>query len=223
MTTDPSFALKESLLADLRRARWRPGERLPTERQMCADHRLGRAAVRRALAEIKQLGLITQTVGSGTYVAKDAAGRLEPASLLSSGTLSPATLMEARLVLEPALVDLIIRHATTADFTALERCCDQADAARTLDAFEHWDGEFHRSLVLAAHNSLLDSVFAQLSQARRTAEWGVLKKRSATPERRAAYGRQHRQLIAGLRERDAATARAALMQHLADVRDNMFD
>ena len=138
---DRGFALKESLLADLRRARWRPGERLPTERQLCADHQVGRAAVRRALAEIKQLGLITQTVGSGTYVSRQAAGQPVPP------VLSPATLMEARLALEPALVPLIIRNATAADFAALDACCSAGDAARTLEAFEQADGAFH--LLLA--------------------------------------------------------------------------
>lgn len=214
---DQSFALKELLLADIRGARWRPGERLPTERQLCADHKVGRAAVRRALAEIKEMGLITQTVGSGTYVSRPAASpNREP-------VLSPATLMEARLILEPALVPLIIRHATSADFATLESYCDAGDHASTLEAFEQADGEFHLHLACATRNDFLIGTFQQLSQARNTAEWGSLKRRSATAARRLLYGQQHRILLGHLRDRDTALARETLTSHLSGVARNMFE
>lgn len=214
---DQSYALKASLLADLRGARWGPGERLPTERQLCLDHKVGRAAVRRALAEIKQLGLITQTVGSGTYVSQRAVAQPVPP------VLSPATLMEARLALEPALVPLIIRNATAADFAALDACCGAGDGARTLEAFEQADGEFHLLLAHAAHNDFLVIMAEQTSQARNTAEWGGLKRRSATVERRRIYARQHRAVLGFLRDREAGAAKQALVEHLADVARNMFE
>ena len=215
--TDRSFALKTALLADLRLARWRPGERLPTERQLCADYQLGRAGVRRVLAELKQLGLVTQIVGSGTYAAQ----LLPPRS--SSPVLSPAMLMEARLALEPALVPLIVRNATAADFALLESCCQSADAAQSLAEFEQADGQFHLLLARAAHNSFLIEMAEQMSQARNTAEWGGLKRKSATVERRLHYGRQHRTLLDFLRDRETAGAREALLHHLTDVARNMFE
>lgn len=214
---DQSFALKELLLADIQGGRWRPGERLPTERQLCVDHEVGRAAVRRALAEIKEMGLITQTVGSGTYVSRPTT------SPNRDPVLSPATLMEARLILEPALVPLIIRHATSADFATLEAYCNAGDQASTLEAFEKIDGEFHLHLACATHNEFLLKTFQQLSQARNTAEWGSLKRRSATAERRILYGQQHRALLGYLRDRDTALARETLTSHLLGVASNMFD
>lgn len=214
---DQSFALKELLLADIQSGRWRPGERLPTERQLCADHKVGRAAVRRALAEIKGMGLITQTVGSGTYVSRPIAGSNR------DFVLSPATLMEARLILEPALVPLVIRHATSADFATLEACCDAGDQASTLELFEKADGDFHLHLACATHNEFLIDTFQHLSRARNTAEWGSLKRRSATAERRLLYGQQHRALLGYLRDRDTVLARETLTSHLSGVARNMFD
>ena len=215
---DQSIGLRDSLVADLRAGRWKSGDRLPTERQFCCTYQVGRATVRRALGEIKAMGFIRQTVGSGTYVTAISAEHLYPLP-----SLSPAMLMEARLALEPALVELIVRNATGADFAALEACCDQADAAETLREFERWDGEFHLQLARASHNSFLTSVLAQMSRARETAEWGVLKQRSATPDRRLAYGRQHRDLLTALRHRDAAAAAEILRTHLVHVQQNMFD
>ena len=221
LARDPGFALKQALLAALRDARWRAGEKLPTERQMCGLYTVGRSTVRRVLGEMKALGLVTQTVGSGTYVARDIADKLPLAAPPELG-ISPAELMEARLIFEPGLIDLAIRNATAADFAALEECCRNADSARTLQQFEYWDDAFHRALAAATHNGFVGSVCALISKVRDDGEWGLLKQRSALPERRAAYQREHWAILAALRQRDAALAREALRDHLIHVRRNMF-
>ena len=53
-------------------------------------------------------------------------------------------------------------------------------------------------------------------------EWGALKRRSATPERRRAYEREHRALVAALRDRDGELAGALCLAHLAHVRRNLL-
>ena len=219
LSRDPAFALKQALLANLRDGRWKPGEKLPTEREMCALYQVGRSAVRRVLGEMKAMGLITQTVGSGTFVAARPA---EPSPPPVEIGISPAELMEARLIFEPGLIDLVVRNGTAADFADLDACCGNADAAQTLAEFEHWDDAFHRGLADATHNGFVVSVFALISRVRDAGEWGVLKQRSAIPERRAAYQREHWAILAALRQRDAALAREALLQHLLHVRRSMF-
>lgn len=216
---DPALALKQTLLANLRDAYWQPGEKMPTEREMCALYKVGRSTVRRVLGELKAMGLITQTVGSGTFVAARPAEQPPPPVEIGIG---PAELMEARLIFEPGLIDLVVRNGTGADFAELEACCHNADAAQTLAQFEHWDDAFHRGLAAATHNGFVVSVFALISRVRDAGEWGLLKQRSAIPERRAAYQREHWTILAALRQRDAVQAREALHQHLLHVRRNMF-
>jgi DNA-binding FadR family transcriptional regulator len=221
LSRDPAFALKQALLAGLRDGRWQAGEKLPTERQMCALYDVGRSTVRRVLGEMQALGLLRRTVGSGTYVAGDIAGKL-PQAAPPEASISPAELMEARLIFEPGLIDLAIRNGTAADFAALEECCRNADAARTLQQFEHWDDAFHRTLAAATHNGFVGRVFALISKVRDEGEWGLLKQRSAMPERRAEYQREHWAILAALRRRDGGAAREALVDHLVHVRRNMF-
>jgi DNA-binding GntR family transcriptional regulator len=57
---------------------------------------------------------------------------------------------------------------------------------------------------------------------REQGDWGVLKKRSVTPERRAIYEQEHRDLVAALKARDAEAARELMEAHLVQVRRNMF-
>jgi DNA-binding FadR family transcriptional regulator len=221
-SNDPAFTLKETLIGNLRNDHWRPGEKLPTERQMSESHGVGRSTVRRVLRQMKDLGLITQTVGSGTYVADDIADKLPQPAMREIG-ISPAELMEARLIFEPGLIELVVRNATASDFSDMEECCHQAEIAETLEQFEHWDGAFHQKIANATHNNFVISVFDLINNVRERGEWGLLKKKSVTPERRDAYQKEHRALLAALRNRDAETARETVLSHLINVRRNLFN
>jgi len=220
---DPAALLRETILENLKSGTWRAGHRIPTERALCEQFDMGRSTVRRVLGQLKDAGLITQTVGSGTYVSEQVQGALTSLSASAPApTASPAVLMEARMALEPAIVEMVIRNATPADFARMEQCCEQAELAASLDEFEHWDGLLHEVIAEAAHNTFISNVFHLMNQARAQGEWGMLKRSSVTPERRAAYQREHRQLVAALRERDLATAMAHTREHLVHVRRNLL-
>ena len=126
------------------------------------------------------------------------------------------------MALEPAIVELVIRNATPADFARMAQCCERAEAAHTLDDFEHWDGMLHEVIAEAAHNSFVRQVFKLMNQARAQGEWGMLKRRSVTSERRAAYQQEHRQLVAALRARDLARAPECTRGHLQHVQRNLL-
>lgn len=223
---DAAAVLREAITENLRSRQWRAGHRLPTERGLSELYGIGRSTVRRVLQDFKRQGLITQTVGSGTYVADQVQSALVGLAALAPGaaarTVSPAELMGARLVLEPALIDLVIGNATAADFERMDECNAMAEAATTLEAFEHWDGALHGAIAEAAHNGFMASVARLLNEARAQGEWGALKRRSATPERRLDYQREHRALVAALKDRDAERARALCLAHLLHVRTNLL-
>jgi len=220
---DAAAKLRETILAKLRSRTWRAGQQLPTERALGEQFGLSRSTVRRVLQDFKRKQLITQTVGSGTYVADrvhEALTDLAPRS--AAQAVSPADLMSARLLLEPALIEAVIGSATAADFARMDECNAGAEAAATLEDFEHWDAQLHEAIAAAAHNAFIASVFRLMSEARTQGEWGVLKRRSATPARRLEYQREHRALVAALKDRDAERARALCLAHLQHVRANML-
>lgn len=221
---DPAGRLRDALLQQLRAGRWPAGHRLPTERALAAQHGLSRSTVRRVLQQLRQRGLITQTVGSGTYATPQAAALLaaDPLPAATLPAVSPAELMAARLVLEPAVMDLVVHHATAEDFARMDACNARAEAAQTLEDFEHWDAALHEAIAAAAHNRFITQLFRSVSLAREQGEWGLLKRRSATPERRAEYQQEHRALVAALKQRDADTARDLCLAHLRHVRRNLL-
>ncbi|MCW5603145.1 MAG: FadR family transcriptional regulator [Burkholderiales bacterium] len=198
-----------------------PGARLPTERELSKRFAAPRNAVRRILAQLEAEGAITRHVGRGTFLADhaDAGGGFPPESISHT---SPAELMEARLRIEPALAELIATNATPSDFERMEMCLDKAERAATLDEFELWDAALHQALAASTHNRFVVRVLDMVTAVRRQAEWGKLKDRIVTPERRLQYQKEHRDIVQSLRERDAERARACILAHLQHARRNLF-
>ncbi|CAN5254392.1 FadR/GntR family transcriptional regulator [soil metagenome] len=220
---DSSAVLKEAIIENMRAGLWRAGHRISTERELSEQFDVGRSGVRRVLAQLKQGGFIRQTVGSGTYVSDDVASALARIGVVAPTlATSPAELMEARLALEPSIIEMVIRNATPADFDRMDECCDQGEAAATLEAFEHWDGALHESIAAAAHNAFVTNVFKLMNAARAQGEWGMLKRQSVTAERRVAYQHEHRALVAALRDRDLTRAIDRAREHLIHVRRNLL-
>jgi DNA-binding FadR family transcriptional regulator len=199
-----------------------PGARLPTERELSERFAVPRHALRRMLAQLEAEGAITRHVGRGTFLASsNAPARGEQPSRSVMHT-SPAELMEARLRIEPALAELIVTNATPADLTRMETCLDQAESAESLDEFERWDAALHQALAAATHNRFVVCVLDMVAEIRDQAEWGKLKDRIVTPERRLVYQREHRAIVEALKARDAERARQCILAHLQHARRNLF-
>jgi DNA-binding FadR family transcriptional regulator len=224
-------ALASYLEEAIRTGRLREGVKLPAERELSEEFGASRGAVRRVLADLKGRGLITQAVGSGTFVLRqeNAAGAAMGAEAgAASATArevvqtSPAELMEARLLIEPLMPGLIVRYATVGDFARMVECVERSEAAQSIEEFEKWDGELHKTFALATHNSFFLRVLELTNEVREQGEWGRLKRKSLTPERRSEYEAQHRAIVEALRDRDADLACELLTGHLKQIRHNLF-
>lgn len=218
-------ALAAYLQAEIRSGNIPVGVKLPAERELSQRFNTSRGSVRRVLSALRDRGWITQTVGSGTFAARPA---LEESIGAGGDDLvldqtSPAELMEARLLIEPLMPTLIVRHASRSDFSRMHECLINGERAQTVEEFERWDGELHQAFALATHNRFFLQVLALSNRVRQQDDWGRLKRNSLTPERRAEYERQHRAIVAALEDRDAETAREALVAHLVQIQKNLFD
>jgi len=196
----------------------RAGVKLPAERELSERFGASRGAVRRVLSGFRERGLITQAVGSGTFVADSSASQAGP-----EVHVSPAELMVARRLIEPLMPGLIVRNATAADFAAMQHCILQSEAAESTAGFEHWDSELHKALAVATHNGFFVRILELTQRVRDQGEWGRLKAKSLTGERRKEYESQHRALVDALRDRDAAVAQQVLIRHLDQIQRNLFD
>lgn len=63
------FQLKEYIKQQIQDGVWQPGEKIPTEAELCETYNISRTPVRQALKELVFEGLLTRTAGRGTFVA----------------------------------------------------------------------------------------------------------------------------------------------------------
>ena len=69
----PIYHQLKSLIRDrIETGMWRPGDRIPTEHELCDMYNISRAPVRQALTELAQEGLVTRRPGLGTFIHADA-------------------------------------------------------------------------------------------------------------------------------------------------------
>lgn len=214
----------DQLLLSLQEAidtgRWKPGDRIPTERALSVHYGVARNTIRRALQRLEQAGHIVRHVGRGTFVeqarrapANDLAFRIENAS--------PTEIMEVRLIIEPQAAECAAARANGAEIDAMAECLKQAEKVSSVAEFEMWDGLFHQTLIAACRNQLLIDIYDAINAVRRKADWAALKERVITQARRATTHKQHRGILAALRARDAQRAGLEMKNHLLDVRRSL--
>jgi DNA-binding FadR family transcriptional regulator len=215
--------LRVVLEKEIRSERWQNGDRLPTERELCARYGVARNTLRRALQSLEDSKLIIRHVGRGTF--KSSAAIQEASEVLDLDRIeafSPADVMECRLIFEPGLIPHVVARATNADMDRMAVCLEHGATATSLAEFEHWDTELHDAIAAATHNSITISLYRSLAKIRHQARWGMLKARTMTPDRMSKLQAEHEAIVGALRNRDQAEAHALLRKHLLQVRAFMF-
>jgi GntR family transcriptional regulator, transcriptional repressor for pyruvate dehydrogenase complex len=193
-----------------------PGDRLPAERELAATMGVSRSSLREALRALTVLGVCEMRHGTGTYVSS-----LEPDLLvrplsfvlsLSDGGFDQ--LFEARKVVEPAIAALAARRINDATLERLDALVTRADAViENPDAFLVADVELHDVIRETAGNSILGRFMESIHAL-------GLASRQATGTRRKVREqsvKDHRAIVAALRERDGDAASDAMRHHLENV------
>jgi DNA-binding FadR family transcriptional regulator len=218
-----SLELRVALERELRSMRWSEGERLPTERKLCEQYGVARNTVRRALKQLEEQSLIERHIGRGTFKTTSVvkSGDSFP-GLSEMQALSPADVVECRLIFEPELASLVVVRANAADFARMSACLKETENAKSIEEFEKWDGFLHDSIAEASHNNASIFVSRFLGRVRLHSEWGELKRRHMTPDRSKILKEQHSSIVSSLRERDQSKARTALREHILYIRSYMF-
>ena len=72
-----SDEIVEQIIDLISRGILRPGERMPSEKQLCQQFGVGRTSVREALRSLSVMGILEPHAGEGTYVSGDNSRYLE--------------------------------------------------------------------------------------------------------------------------------------------------
>ncbi len=81
--------LKAIIQAQIESGVWRPGDRIPTEQELCQRYNISRSPVRQALQELAFEGLLLRRPGLGTFVEGGATAELATGTLIHTMNSDP--------------------------------------------------------------------------------------------------------------------------------------
>ncbi|MFD9790729.1 FadR/GntR family transcriptional regulator [Streptomyces sp. NPDC059070] len=195
----------------------RPGDRLPRESELAAGLGLSRNSLREAVRALSLIRVLDVRQGDGTYVTSLAPQLLLEALGFVVDLHRDDTVLEflaVRRILEPAATATAAGRIEQAQLDALTARLDALGPDPSVEELVACDLEFHRTIVRSAGNSVLCSLLDGLSgPATRARVWRGLARQDAV----ARTLREHRAILAALRDRDAEAARSWATVHIAGV------
>jgi GntR family transcriptional repressor for pyruvate dehydrogenase complex len=188
------------------------GEKLPSERVLAERFGVSRPVVREALRGLAERGLVEVVPGRGAYVRRfrmaDAARPLD--MLFRRRRPTPRDLVEARRMLECEAACLAATRADEEDLKAMEAALVRFERAGDLLEKVAQDVAFHASIARAAHNPVVETMFASVVNL--VAE--VMLRSLGDPDVSRAGLPYHREIFEAVRGRDPEKARVAMGEHL---------
>lgn len=212
-----SDKVAELLLETIVERGLRPGDRLPSERELGEQLAVSRTVVREAVRSLVAKGLVEVRTGSGLRVAAvDSSVVTESMRLYlhgQGGAIDYPKVHEVRAMIEVHVAGLAADRAREDDLVRLAAICDHMEEilrGDDVDALARVDVQFHRAVAQSTQNPLygimLNSIGDTLLRIRRETI-GV----TPLAERALASHREIHQCIAA---RDPEGARSAMQEHL---------
>ncbi len=147
----------QQILDTLKSGDLKPGDKLPSERELCRMFGVGRSSVREAIRILVVMGYLESHHGKGTYLRKfDGMVDLSLDEWENSLKKVPIVdLMEARVLLEAGLVRIVAERAEPEDFEHLSALITAMDNAESDQEYLDIDLRFHMSLADMTNNVVL--------------------------------------------------------------------
>lgn len=196
--------------------RLRPGDGLPSERELTERLGVSRVTVRDALRTLEATGLVEIRVGArgGAFVTAP-----EPeyvgeglANMLLLSSRSPEDVTEARMIFELGAIPLVCERRTEEDLAALDDICAQSeDALKSGEYDPRLSADFHVRLASATHNTAIELIVNSLQGPLLTS---LMRAKDVAPTMGKKGAQEHRRLVKAIRRRDPAEAQELMERHL---------
>ncbi|MET0374811.1 MAG: FadR/GntR family transcriptional regulator [Rhizorhabdus sp.] len=210
--------LARSLIAELATGKYPVGSRLPAERELAAQFDVSRPTVREAIIALEVQGLVEVRIGSGAYVL-----RMPGKGDVPGFNITAFELTEARLLFEGEAAALAAAQITDEELAEIEGLV-RAIARENLDlkGTDKADRAFHLAIARATRNhAVLETIESLWNLRYNSPEAALLHEKARTANVKPVVD-EHTAVLAALRDRDPAAARAAMRTHLSEVLDSLL-
>jgi GntR family transcriptional regulator, transcriptional repressor for pyruvate dehydrogenase complex len=208
--------IAERIVSLIGERKLRPGEKLPSERDLAAMMQVSRPSLREALRALDMMKIVEIRHGSGTFVAS-----LKPERLvehfdfvfsLDDSTFAQA--LAARAMVEPSLAAAAAQNATEAELAAITACMERAAmSVQDPKLFLEADLELHQLITAAVHNPIIARFMDTLGRLgfasrMRTVDLKGVREQSL---------QDHQAIVDTLLRRDPETAARIMEKHINNI------
>ncbi|MFN8457068.1 MAG: FadR/GntR family transcriptional regulator [Anaerolineae bacterium] len=202
----------------IRTGEYAPGDRLPSERSLAEQLKVGRTSVREAMRRLETMGLVESRHGLGTFV-KDPSREVIQASLFPHTLANQETLeklFDLREIIEVEAAARAAKRATASQIAAMQKwlhAVETSIAREDAAGLIVPDVEFHRQIIIATGNDILINLMDSIVDLLRDMRLDSTRIPEVLPEIISG----HRAILAAIEAHDSEAARQAMRDHLAII------
>jgi GntR family transcriptional regulator, transcriptional repressor for pyruvate dehydrogenase complex len=185
----------------------KPGDRVPTEMELCERLNISRTALREAMKALDTVGIVSVEIGRGTFVRGfDFVNITEHLPYaLSLSDVDVLELLETRQVLELHCLKTAIIRLSAEDIFRLNECVKAMEPKASLgEPFIDEDMEFHKIIAQASGNKVILRLL--------TVFWDMRRKMPISSDLPACY-KEHLEILEGIHARNYEQAYKAMAAH----------
>jgi DNA-binding FadR family transcriptional regulator len=197
---------------------FKPGDKLPSERELSHQFRAGRMVVREALRTLEHSGLIYIKQGSlGGAFIKDADATVVTRSIsdmIKIGSINMEHLTEVRLKIEEAVLEMAIERINVEDLDQLRKNIEEANEKISKGIRPTNENiNFHMILAKASKNPLFEIMVESIMEVMRS--FLILMNPGGKYIKRVSD--YHEEIYRAVKERNLKKAQEKMEEHLLDV------
>lgn len=193
---------------------YKVGDRLPSEKDLCAAFHVSRVPVREALSALELNGLVDSIQGGGVYVK-----RTTPEEDEWTHDIEPQDIIRARMSLEPDIARLAaeqINDEQRAELLDIIKRFEEEDQADTYTTTVDWG--FHLFLARVGGNAIYMAAMEMIGKAMETRMWELILSRTiATKKYRERNNFEHRHIARAVLDKRADDAYAFMKEHMEQL------
>lgn len=195
-----------------------PGEKLPTENQLCKQLGVGRSSLREALRVLQTMGYVTVVHGKGAYIQSTQPTSEVAERWFEENIFALNDIYVVRESIEPLVAGLAARNISEQEIEKLRENLAQMIEVTEIPSEQsnpslmaQLDTEFHTLICESTRNPVLISVYKQISSALRRYRqnsFAILRNRKNAIM-------PHSQIIDALAQHSEDLARQYMIEHIA--------
>lgn len=213
--------LAQRIVQLIRPGAYKPGDRLPSIREMARSFGVGHPTLREALKKLEIIGVVEIKHGSGVYVGRSQNGLLV-SNPIFGGVVSKKLmldLIEARMPIEMQSAALAAANGSEEHLQRMEALMAEAEQNLDNDALlSATNMSFHREIASASGNTVLADMQEVLTNLFQREQRFILDIYGS----RTKDHNEHVGILDALRRRDPALARQRMQAHLEGVREALL-